>query len=332
VRADRLVRLLILLQSRSGWTAASLAERLETSERTIYRDLDALSGSGVPIRTLRGPGGGVSLVDGFRTELTGLTRAEVHAIATVGESPALGDLNLRVPLRGALAKLGFGLPPAQRQVIEYARQRLHVDPAPFFAQPEQAPHLETLREAVWQNRRLRVSYVDFDGKRSRRTLDPLGLVVKADRWYLVAQTSRGPSVFRAARIERAAMIDEDSRRPEGFDLPTFWQRWGARFAEKRASFEVRLRLGEGAAAALRALRPRTEHDRIVAGEVVVDFEREAIAISQLCLVSDGIEVLEPLQLRERLGAIGAALVAAHGKRAPGTPARRGEGPRSAQTR
>ena len=315
MRADRLVRLMMLLQGRSGWAAGSLAEHLETSERTIYRDLDALSGSGVPIRTVRGPGGGVSLVDGYRTELTGLTRAEVHAIATVGESPALADLNLRLPLRSALEKLGFGLPPAQRQVIEYARQRLHVDPAPFFAHAERTHHLETLREAVWQNRRLRVVYMDFDGKRSRRTLDPLGLVVKADRWYLVAQTSRGPSVFRAARIERAALLPETTSRPEDFDLPTFWQRWGARFAEKRASFEVRLRLGDDGAAALRALRPQVEHDRIAAGEVVVDFERETIAISQLCLVADGVEVLEPVGLRERLLAIGASLVASHGKRA-----------------
>ncbi|HEY0839925.1 MAG TPA: WYL domain-containing protein, partial [Vulgatibacter sp.] len=266
MRADRLVRLILLLQSRSGWTAGSIAERLEVSERTVYRDLDALSASGVPVRTVRGPGGGVSLLDGFRTELTGLTRSEVHAIATVGESPALADLELRLPLRSALAKLGFGLPPAQRLIIDYARQRLYVDPAPFFAHPESTPHLETLREAVWQNRRLRIVYMDFEKKRSRRTIDPLGLVVKADRWYLVAGTARGPSVFRAARIEAAAVLDEPARRPEDFDLPTFWLSWGARFAAKRASYQVRLRLSPGGAEALRALRPQAERDRIRKGE------------------------------------------------------------------
>ncbi|AKU92569.1 helix-turn-helix transcriptional regulator [Vulgatibacter incomptus] len=312
MRADRLVRLLLLLQSRSGWTAATLADQLEVSERTVYRDLDALSASGIPVQAVRGPGGGVSLMDGFRTELTGLTRAEVHAIASVGESPALGDLQLRLPLRSALAKLGFGLPPAQQQVIAYARQRLHVDPTPFFGEPEEVPHLEALREAVWQNRRIRLAYVDFDGTRSRRLIDPQGLVVKADRWYLVAITSRGPAVFRGSRIERSTLLDQTFERPADFDLPTFWRQWSARFAEKRAVYEVRLRLTEEGAAALRALRPRAEHGHIAAGETVVDFERESIAVSQLCHAPTGVEVLAPDDLRSRLRAIGTAFNATYG--------------------
>ncbi|WP_373048582.1 helix-turn-helix transcriptional regulator [Vulgatibacter sp.] len=309
MRADRLVQLLMLLQSRGGWTAATLAERLEVSERTIYRDLDALSAAGIPVTATRGPGGGVALLDGFRTELTGLTRAEVHAIATVGESRALADLQLQLPLRSALAKLGFALPPAQQQVIDYARQRLHVDPAPFFAAPEAVPCLETLREAVWQNRRIRLVYVDFEGERSRRIVDPLGLVVKADRWYLVAGTIRGPSVFRGVRIERATILDETARRPRDFDLPSFWKEWGSRFAEKRASYEARLRLNEAGAAALRSIRPQAEHRKITAGICAVDFERESIALSQICLASEagGVEVLEPPALRERLRAIAATL-------------------------
>lgn len=313
MRADRLVHLLMLLQSRGPWTAATLAGRLEVSERTVYRDLDALSEAGIPVTTTRGPGGGVALLDGFRTELNGLTRAEVHAIATVGDSPALGDLQLQLPLRSALSKLGFALPRAQQEVIDYARQRLHVDPAPFFAERERVPCLETLREAVWTNRRVRLAYVDFDGKRSRRTLDPLGLVVKTDRWYLVAGTPRGPSVFRCARIERARILDEPCTRPEGFDLPAFWREWGARFAEKRASYEVRVRIDGAGAEALRAIRPQAEHPKIAAGTCTIDFERESIAVAQLCLAAaeGSVEVLEPGGLRERLRAVGAALASAH---------------------
>lgn len=314
MRADRLVRLLMLLQSRSGWTAASLAERLEVAERTVYRDLDALSAAGIPVTATRGPGGGVALLDGFRTELTGLTRAEVHAMATVGESPALADLQLQLPLRSALAKLGFALPAVQRQLIDYARQRLHVDPAPFFPERERVPGLETLREAVWQNRRVRLVYVDFDGKRSRRVVDPLGLVVKADRWYLVAGTSRGPSVFRCSRVERATLLDEPCERPARFDLPAFWKEWGIRFAEKRASYEVQLRLDEAGARALRELRPAAEQSRIAPGDCTIDFERQSIAVAQLAVAAEGggVEVLAPTDLRERLGRIGAALAATHG--------------------
>jgi predicted DNA-binding transcriptional regulator YafY len=311
MRADRLVRLLMLLQSRKRWTAAALAERLEVAERTIYRDLDALSTAGIPVRATRGSGGGVALPDGFRTELTGLTRAEVHAIAALGESPALAALKLHLPLRSALAKLGFALPPAQQQVIAYARQRLHVDPVPFFTEPERVPHLDILREAVWQNRRARLTYVDFDGKRTRRVVDALGLVVKADRWYLVARASRGVSVFRGARIEHASILAAGFSRPDDFDLPTFWRGWSAAFAERRAAYEVRLRVDAEGAEALRTLRPQGERERIVAGEITIDFERESIAVSQLCLATPGVEVLEPAALRQRMRSIADALRATY---------------------
>src|SRR5690606_6866541 len=219
---------------------------------------------------------------------------------------------LRLPLRSALDKLGFALPPAQRQVIAYARQRLHVDPTPFFDAGERAPALEVLREAVWQNRRARVAYVDFDGKRSRRTIDPLGLVVKAARWYLVAATRRGVRVFRAARIEHVSLLDATFERPADFDLPRFWRDWGARFAEQRASFPVELRLDEASAEALRAMRPEAERERIRAGACTLDFERERIAVGQLCGLPGRAEVVAPACLRARLRAIGAALRATYG--------------------
>lgn len=314
MRADRLVQLMLLLQSRPRHTARELAERLEVSERTVLRDLDALSASGVPVVSTRGAHGGFGLVEGWRTSLTGLTRAEVQALAAIGAPGAFDDLGLGAPLQRALVKLSASLPALQRASAEHARQRLLLDPSPWFEGREKVPQLERLREAAWENRHVRIAYRDFEGVRSTRTVSPLALVVKADRWYLVAISERGPSVFRGARIERATLLPTTFERPAGFDLPAFWTDWCRRFGEKRASYPVRLCVTKEGEAALRAMRPPADGARLDAApvrrgrkELELDFERASIALAQLATLPEGVEVRAPAELRARLAALGEAL-------------------------
>jgi predicted DNA-binding transcriptional regulator YafY len=179
------------------------------------------------------------------------------------------------------------------------------------------PHLAVLRDAVWQDRRVRLEYRDFDGKQSRRVVDPYGLVIKADRWYLVAGTERGPSGFRGSRIEGVRQLSKSFERPPGFDLAAFWKDWCAKFTERRASYEVTLRVTPEGEEALRHIRPPADHARL--GEaprqrdgtktVTIDFERETIALSQLCPLGRGVEVLAPEALRNRMRAIAGELQA-----------------------
>ncbi|WNG50209.1 YafY family transcriptional regulator [Archangium minus] len=321
MRADRLVSLLMLLQTRQRWTAGELAQRLEVSERTIYRDLDALSASGVPVFATRGPSGGVALVEGWRTQLTGLKRAEVHALAAVGAPVALEDLGLSAPLRSGLMKLAAALPAVQQSLIEYARQRLHVDPSSWrFSEREPVPHLAVLRDAVWQDRRVRLEYRDFDGNRTRRVVEPYGLVIKADRWYLVAGSEKGPAVFRGSRVEGVRLLPTTFERPARFDLEVFWKEWCARFAERRAQYEVTLRVTAEGEDAVRHVRPPADQARLAEARqardgtktVTLDFERESIALSQLCVLGRGVEVLAPEALRVRLRTISAELQALYG--------------------
>ena len=331
MRADRLVRLLMLLQTRGKLSVGVLARELQVSERTVHRDLDALSTSGVPVYATRGASGGVALVDGWRTQLTGLTRTELHALALVGAPGALEDLALAAPLQSGLLKLSAALPDSQRPTLEFARQRLHLDVSSWFTGRERVPHLEALREAVWLDRRVRLGYRDMDGHRSVRTVDPYGLVIKADRWYLVAGTSRGPSVFRGSRVESARVLPLSFRRPERFALAVFWKEWCARFAEQRARYEVLLRLTPEGEAALRRERPPADQARFERASraadgtktVHIDFEREGIALSQLCAVGRGVEVLEPEALRTRLASLAEALGALYGRPAARRTAGRG---------
>ncbi|QRK09179.1 YafY family transcriptional regulator [Archangium violaceum] len=320
MRADRLVSLLMLLQTRQRWTAGELARRLEVSERTIYRDLDALSASGAPVFATRGPNGGVALVEGWRTQLTGLTRGEVHALAAVGAPLALEDLGLSAPLRSGLVKLAAALPAVQQSLIEYARQRLHVDPSSWFSEREPVPHLAVLRDAAWQDRRVRLSYRDFDGHRTRRVVEPYGLVIKADRWYLVAGSEKGPAVFRGSRVEGVRLLPTTFERPARFDLESFWKEWCKRFAERRARYEVTLRVTAEGEDVLRHVRPPADHARLAESRrardgtktVTLDFERESIALSQLCVLGRAVEVLAPEPLRARLRAISAELRTLYG--------------------
>jgi predicted DNA-binding transcriptional regulator YafY len=325
MRADRLMRLTLLLQHRPKMTAGELARELQVSERTVHRDLDALSSAGVPVYATRGATGGVALMEGWRTELTGLTRAEVHALATVGAPGALEDLGLSAPLRTGLVKLAAALPAIQQPTLEYARQRLHVDTSSWFAEREPVPYLAVLRDAVWQDRRVALMYRDFEGKRGRRVVDPYALVIKADRWYLVAGNGEEPRVYRGSRVEGVRVLAETFVRPERFDLPAFWKQWCKRFAEKRASYEVTLRLTAEAEETLKGMRPPKDRARFESVQrsrdgwktVTVDFERETIAVSQLCEVGGGFEVLAPATLRDRLVRLAHRVLAAHGRRLSG---------------
>ncbi|AUX42995.1 transcriptional regulator [Sorangium cellulosum] len=322
MRADRLLTLMLLLQQAKNrqLTAEDLAGRLQVSARTIYRDLDALSAAGVPVYAHRGPNGGIALLEGWQTSLTGLTQAEVQALSAVAAPGALADIGLSGPLQSALIKLAAGLPVVQRSAAEHARQRLHVDSSGWFQGREVVPHLDMLREAVWGDRKVWLSYRDFDGAASERVVEPYGLVLKADRWYLVAGAERGPSVFRGARVEGARLLDEGFARPEGFDLAAFWKAWCQRFAERRASYVATLRVTEEGEEALRKIRPAGEHERWGRGAparggartVTVDFERESIAVAQIVGLGRGVEVVAPEALRARLGAIAADLAAVYG--------------------
>lgn len=332
MRADRLVSLLLLLQNEKRHTAEALAERLQVSPRTVYRDLDALSASGVPVYAQRGRHGGIALLPGWRTNLTGLTEQEIQALSVAHSGDALEALGLSAPLEHGLIKLAAALPPLQQASAEHARQRLHLDGTPWFGSKEAVPHLGVLREAVFRDQRVRLGYRDFDGRRSMRTVDALGLVIKADRWYLVAGTDRGPSVFRGARVANAKLLDQTFTRPAEFDLRGFWKAWCRRFATERPSYAVKLRLDPEAAEALAAMRPGEEARRIRRARkskdgtrtTTIDFERQSIALAQLIELGRGAEVLAPEALRERLRSLGGDLRAVYGdgKRSPTSPLRR----------
>jgi predicted DNA-binding transcriptional regulator YafY len=309
MRADRLLALLLLLQSRGRMTAAELSRRLEVSERTVYRDLSALGTAGVPVYAERGPGGGCGLMDGYRTNLTGLTEDEARSLFMAGSLKPLADLGLSVAAEGALLKLLAALPSRYRDDAERARQRLHLDPAGWDQAEEEVPHLRTIQRAVWYDRRLLLTYRKGNGQVVERRIDPLGLVAKSSIWYLVARQSGEMRVFRVSRTLAAVLLDEPSERPEDFDLQTYWERWRDDFKASLPRYPVTVRVSPKLVTVL----PRVygERMRSLVGQagppdgegwqtLSVTFESLEVARMELLSFGTLVEVLEPEELRASL--------------------------------
>ncbi len=230
MRADRLLSILLLLQMHVRLTGRELATRLEVSERTIHRDMEALGAAGVPVLAERGVGGGWSLLESYRTNLTGLNLAEIQALFIAAPTHLIADLGLRQASEAALIKLLAALPSDHsRRDAAFMRQRIHIDGAGWQQEPEQVIWLPIVQEALWQERRLRLSYQRGDGTTTDRVVDPLGLVAKGRIWYLAAGVDGQPRSYRISRIQEAQLIDEAAVRPPEFDLSTFWKTSSAEF-------------------------------------------------------------------------------------------------------
>ena len=210
MRASRLISLLLLLQTRGQMTAAELATELEVSERTVHRDIEALSGAGIPVYAARGRHGGVALVEGYRTRLTGMTAEEAEALFLSGVPGPAAELGLGTVMAAARLKVLAALPPELRSRASRLVERFHLDVTGWFHTGEEAPLLGTLSEAVWEGRAVDVVYDRGDRSVDRR-IHPLGLVLKAGIWYVVAETDGQVRTYRVARVRSATVTDERVR-------------------------------------------------------------------------------------------------------------------------
>ncbi|HEX2470982.1 MAG TPA: YafY family protein [Candidatus Limnocylindrales bacterium] len=308
MRASRLVNLLLLLQSRGGMTATELARELEVSVRTIHRDVEELSAAGVPIFAERGPLGGIRLVDGYRTRLTGMTADEAEALFLSGVAGPAAQLGLGTVVAAAQLKVMAALPPELRSRASRIVQRFHLDAAGWFQADESVPHLATLSTGVWESRALAVDY-DRGNEVVERVIGPLGLVLKGGIWYVIALVEGQIRTYRASRVVEARLLDEPVARPDDFDLAAYWTESSAAYEREapRVDVDVRVRedqawrinqvFGRGTVAASQRV-DETDHPGTIRLRLRLSYPDEAPGM--LLAVGPNLEVIDPPEVRDKL--------------------------------
>jgi predicted DNA-binding transcriptional regulator YafY len=323
MRAARLIKMVLLLQSRPSMTAAELARELEVSERTVTRDAQALSEAGVPVYAERGRAGGYRLIGGYRTRLTGLARSEAEALFLSGVPEALREMGLEDAASAARLKVSAALLPSLRDAPRTASQRFHLDAPNWFREPQTPVLLPAVADAVWDDRRITARYRRGE-KEAVRELEPYGLVLKAGIWYLCARVADG-GPFRVYRLDRFTAVEPDGERfarDEGFDLPAFWAERAEQFARSVLRAEAVVRLSPrgvralphavDAPAAREALAGAGAPDADGWVTVTLPVESEEVAHDQLRGLGPEAEVLAPRGLRERFARDARRLAALYG--------------------
>ena len=237
VRSDRLLSALMLLQAKGRLTSRELSDRLEVSQRTVHRDMEALSAAKIPITALRGSQGGWQLEHGWRTHVPGLDEAELRALL-MAQPRALSDPAMRAASERAFGKLMAALPGRMREQAVAMSERLHIDPTGWHASTEDLSMLPIVQDAVARNCKLTFDYTRADGERAPRTVDPLGIVSKGAAWYLVARAPNGMRTYRVSRIKAATPLASSFERPANFKLAIYWEASTKQLEEQRKSFDA----------------------------------------------------------------------------------------------
>lgn len=307
MQSSRLLSILLRLQARGRVSARELADSLEVSVRTIYRDIDALSAAGVPVLAEKGRQGGFALRDGYRTRLTGLDRPEAESLFLSGVPIAAAQLGLGPAQERMRLKLLASLPEAGRLDAERVASRFHVDPVAWFQGPDEQRLLPQLAAAVWSSRMVSMRYDSWKGVVERQ-VSPLGLVLKAGLWYLVAASGTQPRTYRVASIQAMAVQDMPALTPQRFDLRRYWDRFAKDYETRIHAGRARVRARPRALKELARLSHAMARAVALAGPcnragwhvLEIPIESVEVAAGELLRLGPDVQALGPKELRDAL--------------------------------
>jgi predicted DNA-binding transcriptional regulator YafY len=318
-RPQRLIELLATLQSRRRTTAEELAGELGVSVRTVLRDVQALIDAGIPVFTGRGKYGGISLLPGDQVDLGKLTTSEADVLRTVGlDVDRARQLGAEATARFALGKLvPRRPPPASHASLPLSLSEVvTIENRPWFAPAEDPASLARLVQDLRRGSRLRLRYRSSGKAAARwRTVDPYGLLLRADRWYLIADTDAQPRMFSLTRLEEWMVLDEPRRLRDGAALSDVAAQL-SRALESRQQITVTALLDADRIDLARRilgsrLRSVSQEDGDARATITVGYD-ELDGVRQLLQFSDHIEVLHPPAARKVVHDLAAQIARAHG--------------------
>jgi len=319
MQSSRLLSILLRLQAQGRASARTLAESLEVSVRTIYRDIDALSAAGVPVYAEKGRAGGFVLRGGYRTRLTGLDRPEAESLFLAGAPFAAAQLGLGPALETTRLKLLASLPEATQRDAERVASRFHLDPVAWFQGPDDQRVLPQLASAVWRQRMLQLRYESWKGVVERRVA-PLGLVLKGGIWYLVAAAGSQPRTYRVGSIDSLVVEDAPAPALPRFDLERYWKRFANDYEARMQSARATVRARPTALRALAHQSHALAQAVAAAGPAAADgwhtleipIESVDAAVADLLRLGADVQALAPPELRRAMRSAVKALVAVYG--------------------
>lgn len=299
MRADRLIQIIMLLQTRGKLTTQTLAQELEVSRRTILRDIDALSVSGIPIYADSGHGGGVALDEKYRSRLTGLKELEALTLFITDSSRPLSELGLSDAASRSFLKLLADLPTQHRATVDMMRQRVLIDPDWWFH--EASPRFwDDLYQAVFNNRSIRILYENHGGDVTERTVEPYSLIAKSSNWYLIARQHDDYRIFRVSRIHALQVLDTSFERQSDYDLQTFWREQAQTFAQQVDDYRFTLKVRQARLVFIRTLLSgRTQVIEQHGEWVTLSIQVASISFARMLIFELGADaaIIEPLHLK-----------------------------------
>jgi predicted DNA-binding transcriptional regulator YafY len=309
VKSDRLLSALMLLQAYGRLSTRELAERLEISQRTAHRDMEALCVSGIPLVALRGAQGGWQLEKGWRTKVPGLDEAELRALLMV-QPGALGDPRLIAAAERAFGKLMAAMPGPMRIQATSIRARLHIDSTGWRPSNEGISMLPIVQDAISRDAKLTFLYKRADGDTAPRTVDPLGLVFKQTVWYLVARAAAGMRTYRISRMSNAVILSTLFERPSKFNLAAYWKSSTAKIGQQPTGYSATFALSPEAAVSISRwcqVAPYVGSSLKVSAiptdwvTLKIEFEMKSQARFVALGLGSQILVLAPADLRDEIG-------------------------------
>ncbi len=305
MRADRLLSIILLLQTRGKMTAGDLAGELEVSRRQILRDVDALSLAGIPVYSESGRGGGIALVDEYRTSLTGLNQFEVQSLIVMNNNHALREVGLGKAADQLLMKMLAALPNAQRSTAGHIRQRLLIDPTWWWHDPAMPHFWDDLQKAVYEDRMIEANYENYNGDVSEKILAPYSLICKSSLWYLLAERDNILRTYRVNRFHSIHILDRPFFRRKDFDLPEYWQIHLKGFEEEFSDHNYVFRVHPDSITTLKSLLPgrwKVTGDPDERGWMTISLNLDSDLMAEMFVfgLAGSVEILEPAGLTEKI--------------------------------
>ncbi|UZW13492.1 YafY family protein [Clostridium pasteurianum] len=303
MRLHRLLGIIMLLNSRGTMKAGNLAKLLETSERTIYRDIDMLCESGIPITSTSGPKGGFSFMEGYKINSKDLETGDVFNIL-LSSMGIVTEKNTETSqqLKNSILKLENSLSEEHRNEIIKAKERFFIDSQPWWGRKIENKNVDIIKKSLFNLKKLKIYYKKFTGEISERIIRPYGVVVKNSQWYMTAfcELKNEVRIFKCSRIEAVEILKETFKMPENFSLERFWNTSKEKFVNqptlnlKHNSYPVKIKFYEEKKKLLEGFHIQLSNKWLYTIDML-SFETACNVIFPLC---DRIEVLEPLDLRE----------------------------------